>query len=151
MCHIRLFFRLSMLAGCLLILLLLLSACSRAPEYEKAPVKGTEAVFSHGDFKPDMPEFFTYRYKRKNINFFVLNHKGKMLAFLDACVKCYPEKLGYGFENGRFVCRKCGMSYSAKDLEHGAGNCHPIKLNGQMKDGTYRIPLAELEKEADKF
>ena len=93
----------------------------------------------------------TYSYKNRKINFFVLKHEGKVLAFLDACARCYPEKLGYSFEGGRFICRKCNMSYSAEDIENGAGSCHPIKLKGELRGGVYRIPLVELRKHSNKF
>ena len=98
-----------------------------------------------------MPVFFTYSYKRRNINFFVLKHDGKVLSFLDACARCYPERLGYRFEGGRFICRECKMGYSVEDIEKGAGSCHPIRLKGELRDGVYRIPLSEIEKHADKF
>ena len=49
---------------------------------------------------PDVPAFFTYYYRGKKINFFVMKVDNGVLSFLDACAHCYPAKSGYRYEGG---------------------------------------------------
>ncbi len=95
--------------------------------------------------------FFTYHYHGKNINFFVLKTGDKVLSFLDACMSCYPSKRGYRVDGGHLVCRKCGVTYSLSDVEKGFGGCYPIRIEGRLQDGQYRIPVSLLGQAIDKF
>ena len=64
---------------------------------------------------------------------------------------CYPHKKGYRCEDGAVTCRYCNMNFSLYKLEKGLGGCYPIKIEGRIEDGNYLIPVATLEKTADKF
>jgi len=127
------------------------SSCSRQPHYPAAPLSGSNVVIDVSTLTPDVPRFYTYRHRERNVNFFVLKNQDKVLSFLDACVTCYPKKRGYQEKEGYVVCRACDMSFSVYKLEKGLGGCYPIRISGRMDKGNYLIPLATLEGHADKF
>lgn len=101
--------------------------------------------------KPEIPQFYTYRYNGKNISFFVLKLNERVVSFFDACASCYPHKRGYKYDDGSMVCRACNMRFSVYKLEKGLGGCYPIRLQGRTENGKYLISLALLEQEAGKF
>jgi uncharacterized membrane protein len=131
--------------------LLAVPACSRQPVYPAPSIAGRDAVISVAELKPDVPQFFTYRFQDKSISFFVINLDGRIVSFFDACASCYKHKQGYRWEDDVVTCRYCGMRFPIYKLEKGLGGCYPIKLEGKTFDGKYHIPLATLEAEAGKF
>jgi uncharacterized membrane protein len=112
---------------------------------------GADVVIDSAGLPPGTPEFHTYRYRGKNINYFVLKIQGKVSAFLDACASCYPHKRGYRRDNGSVICRACGIRIPVTRLEKGIGNCCPIKIEGKQENGKYLIPVSALEAARDKF
>jgi uncharacterized membrane protein len=104
-----------------------------------------------GHLKEKVPEFFSYNYMGKRINFFVIKINGRVSSFLDACSTCYPKKAGFRYEDGYISCRACDVSYHVEDIEKGIGSCIPLKLPGEEKEGRYLISLRALEERADKF
>jgi uncharacterized membrane protein len=133
------------------LVLVLLASCSRQPSYPPPRQSGPDVIIEINELHPEDPKFYTYLYQGKSINFFVLKIQDKVLAFLDACVTCYPHKKGYRCEDGAVTCRYCNMKFSIYKLEKGLGSCYPIRIEGRMENGKYLIPVATLEKEADKF
>lgn len=129
----------------------LLISCSGQPHYPAPSQSGSNVVIDVSTLAAEVPRFFTYRHRDRNVNFFILKVQDKVLAFLDACVTCYPKKRGYQDKDGYVVCRACDMSFSVYKLEKGLGGCYPIRISGRMEKGTYIIPLATLEGHADKF
>ncbi len=127
------------------------SSCTRQPVYPDPPERGAEVVIDARALKPELPVFFSYRHGDKRINFFVIKVKDRVLSFLDACMSCYPQKLGYQFTDGRLLCRACGMEYSVSQIEKGLGSCFPIRIEGRLRNGEYRISRSTLELAADKF
>jgi uncharacterized membrane protein len=130
---------------------LLLISCSRQTVYPPAPQSGTDVVIEVAALQPEVPKFYTYFYQGKNISFFLLKVQDKVLAFLDACASCHPHKQGFRYENGCVSCRYCAMQFSVAKLEQGIGGCYPIKLEGRLENGQFRIPVKSLEAAADKF
>ncbi len=130
---------------------LLLVSCSRQTVYPPAPQRGTDVVIEVAALRLDVPNFYTYRTQGKNISFFLLKIQDKVLAFLDACASCYPHKQGFRYENGFVSCRCCAMQFPVAKLEQGIGGCYPIKLEGRIENGQFRIPVKSLEAAADKF
>jgi uncharacterized membrane protein len=126
-------------------------SCSRQPRYPAAPQVGSEIVISLASLETDVPRFFTYRYENRNISFFVLKLATGATSYLDACITCYPRRLGYECKDGSVHCRACGMNYSIYKLEKGIGGCYPIKISGRIEDGNYLISLGELRKHTGKF
>ncbi|MBI3592892.1 MAG: DUF2318 domain-containing protein [Nitrospirae bacterium] len=139
--------------SCIIFLIFLfLASCARQPVYPEPERIGSDVVINISSLKPAVPEFFTYHYNKSiNINFFVINIDGKILSFFDACERCYPKKLGYRFDNGSVVCRACDIRFPLSEVEKGIGNCAPIKLGGDVKEGKYFIPVSSIEGKADKF
>lgn len=132
-------------------LILMHPACTRRQPYPTPPVSGLDIVIDTAQLPLETPVFYTYRSGGKNINFFVLRMQDKILAFCDACVTCYPKKMGYRPEDGTVICRACGQRFPIAKLEKGVGGCYPIKLDGRWDKGTYRIAVSQLEQMADKF
>ena len=130
---------------------LLLVSCSAQPTYRDAPRSGQEVVVEVKTLTPEVPVFFTYRYGGKKVNFFVVKMNDRVLSFLDACARCYPGKRGYRYSDGRLICRECDVKYAISEIEKGFGSCFPIRIEGSLRAGEYRIPLSVLERMADKF
>ena len=135
----------------LLVLSLIVPACSSQPHYPSPPVSDRDAVIDVSTLKDEVPQFYTYQFQGKNISFFVLKLKDRTSSFFDACVSCYPHKLGYQYEKGGVVCRACNTRFSVYTLEKGLGSCYPLKLEGRVEGGKYRIALSAIEAEAGKF
>lgn len=126
-------------------------SCSKSRTYPEAPRVGREIAIDVTGLSPDVPVFFTYRYKGISVNYFIINTDNRVIAFLDACAKCYPQKMGYRFSQGYFVCRACNVKYSVADLEKGIGGCFPIRLEGSRRSEKFYISASDLEAAADKF
>jgi len=129
----------------------LLAACSRQPRYPAPPVSGSDIVITIATLPQDAPQFYTLNADRRPVSFFVIRLSDKVISYFDACVNCYRQKMGYGFENGFMVCRACSTNYSIYKLDKGIGGCYPIVLKGVVDGGTYRIPVASVEAQAGKF
>ena len=138
-------------AAAVLSVLLILAACSQQPVYPPAPQQGSDVAIDTASLQLGVPQFFTYHYHGRNVNFFVLKTAGKISSFLDACMSCYPRKLGYRYEDGSVVCRACDVRYPVTKLETGLGGCYPVRVMGRTENGKYRIPLSALERQAGKF
>jgi len=133
------------------LLFLFISACSEQPTYPEVPRIGGDVVVDVSGLPSEIPEFFTYYYHGKKINFFVMKTNQIILSFLDACVKCYPEKRGYRFDGRKVICRACNLNYPVSEIEKGFGSCYPIRLPGHVQNGKYHISLSLLEAQVDKF
>jgi len=140
-----------LVVGYLLGLIASLAACSRQPRYAAPPIEGDDVVMRIASLPLEAPQFYSYRVKGKDVNFFVLRMQDRVLSFLDACLSCYPRKLGYQHADGLVVCRACNTSYSIYTLEKGIGGCYPIRLEGRTENGRYLIPVAELARMSSKF
>jgi len=139
------------LAWCMLGILASIAACSRQPKYAAAPVEGGNIVINTAPLALDVPHYFSYATQGKHVDFFVIRMHDRILSFLDACITCFPQKLGYRHEEGSVVCRACGTRYSIFKLEKGIGGCYPIKVEGKQVNGAYLIARPALDRHAAKF
>lgn len=135
----------------IIVLTTMLSSCSRQPRYPQPPLSGTDVSIPVASLQHELPQFYTYPVNGTNVSFFIIRLNDRIQSFLDACVTCYPKKRGYADRNGYVECRACDMSFSLYKLEKGLGGCYPIKIEGRIENGNYRIPISTLEKAADKF
>lgn len=126
-------------------------ACTSRHSYAAPTIIGTNAVIDTASLKPETPLFFTYHYKGKLINFFVLRLDSGVTSYLDACASCYHHRQGYRPDDGSVTCRYCNMKFPIYKLEKGLGSCYPIKLAGKTENGKYLISLAALEDAAGMF
>lgn len=120
-------------------ILLSFISCSRQPVYPEPSSVDSKIVIDVRIFKSELPEFFTYHYNNKNINFFVVKINNEVLSFFDACAKCYPQRLGYSAHRGHVICRACNIRYPLEGLKTGIGSCYPIILNGRLEGEKYLI------------
>jgi uncharacterized membrane protein len=130
---------------------LLLVSCSQQTVYPPAHQSGAYVVIEIAALRPEVPKFYSYRYQGRNINFFLLKVQDNVLAFLDACASCYPHKRGFRYDKDCVTCRYCNLQFPIHKLEKGIGGCYPIKLEGKIVNGQFRIPVKALEIAADKF
>jgi uncharacterized membrane protein len=144
-------FRCLFVTWCLVALFASLAACSREQRYAAPPIDGDNVSIQVASLPPEIPQFYSYRTKGKSVDFFVLRLQDRVLSFLDACLSCYPRKLGYGSKDGFVVCRACRTTYSVYKLEKGIGGCYPIQITGSREKGNYLIPLLTLDRHANKF
>jgi uncharacterized membrane protein len=138
-------------AGFLLGLIASLAACSRQQRYAAPPIEGEAIAIPISSLPTEVPQFYSYRTKGKNVDFFVLRMQDRVLSFLDACLTCYPRKLGYQSKDGFVVCRACDTTYSVYKLEKGLGGCYPIRIEGRLDKGRYLIARSTLERHEGKF
>jgi hypothetical protein len=136
---------------CLLGACATLAACSRQPRYAAPPVEGENVVLQTASLPLEVPQFYSYRVKDKHVDFFVIRMQDRVLSFLDACLTCYPRKLGYEYKDGYVSCRACDTTYSIYKLEKGIGGCFPIRIEGRQEGGSYLIARSTLERNAAKF
>jgi uncharacterized membrane protein len=130
---------------------LFLVSCSREQAFREAPRSGPDVAVEVKSLAPDVPAFFTYHYRGKKTNFFVMKVDNRVLSFLGACARCYPAKRGFRYEGGSIICRECNVRYSVSQIEKGIGSCFPVRVEGSLRDGKYLIPISVLEGMADKF
>ena len=128
-----------------------LAACSRQQRYAAPPMEGENVVIHMASLPLEMPQFYSLRTKDTDVDFFVIRMKDRVLSFLDACLTCYPRKLGYESKDGFVVCRACDTTYSISKLEKGIGGCYPIRIEGRQEGGSYLIARTTLERHARKF
>ncbi len=131
---------------------MLVSSCSsKSALYPEAEREGSNLIIHVDALVPESPQFFTYRYRGKRINFFVVKMNDKVHSFFDACRICYYRKLGYRFESDRLICNACNVGYPLSEVERGFGSCFPIRLRGRLDGNNYIISTGDLEKMANKF
>ena len=128
-----------------------LAACSRQQRYAAPPIEGDAIAIQISSLPIEAPQFFSYRTKGKTVDFFVLRMQDRVLSFLDACLTCYPRKLGYAAKDGFVMCRSCDTAYSVYKLEKGIGGCYPIRIEGKLENGRYLIARSMLERHEGKF
>jgi uncharacterized membrane protein len=128
-----------------------LAACSSEQRFPRPPMSGDDVVIQVTSLPIEVPQFYSYRVKGKDVNFFVIRMQDRVLSFLDACLSCYPRKLGYESKEGYVACRACSTTYSVYKLEKGIGGCYPIRLEGRQEGGSYIIARSTLERHAGKF
>jgi uncharacterized membrane protein len=141
----------STIALLLLFVLTQLPACSRQPVYPPAAQSGTDIIIDPANLEPAVPKFYTYSYRGKNISYFVLKDRDKVLSFLDACTGCYTRKRGYRYDDGVVICRYCNTKFPISKLEKGLGSCYPIKLGGRIENGKFLIPIPAVEAAVNQF
>ncbi|MDP2168368.1 MAG: Fe-S-containing protein [Thermodesulfovibrionales bacterium] len=120
------------------VILLALYSCSKKPEYPASPGQGDVIKINLKGLKKGEPLFLSLPYNSKRIDFFVLRINGTVQSYFDACIKCYPKKLGYRLEGGSLICKACGMRYPIEGLK-GVGSCYPIGLEGRVEGENYII------------
>ena len=122
----------------------LVLSCSRKPVYPEAPVYQGSVRIDLGMLAEKKPVFYTFYAKKKGINYIVVKLHDGVESYFDACVKCYPKKIGYMFDGDRLICRTCDVRYPLENLKEGIGSCYPIKLPGRVEAGFYLIDENDL-------
>jgi len=133
------------------LLLFCFLSCSRQPVYPGPFLAGQDIIIDSAALQEGIPRFFSYSYQGRYINFFVVKTEDRILSFLDACLKCYPKKLGFRHEGASVFCRACNEHYPVSEIEKGFGSCYPVKIEGKTEGGKYVLKAAKLETNGEKF
>ena len=137
----------------LLCVILGLAGCSRRPPEHRIVVsRGGAVAIPLGCVNDGGVHFFTYKFKKKNINFFVrADRAGQLHAHFDACYGCFKYKLGYVWEEDHMVCIACRYRYNLDDsVWDYISACVPISLNFRIVGDDLVINRRSLEK-GEKF
>lgn len=121
--------------------LAMLAACTQKPDYPKA--SGEPISVKMSSLKGSEPLFMSLVNNETRIDFFVINGSGTVESYFDACMKCYPKKMGYRPQKGRLSCKACDVTYPYEALK-GIGSCYPIELKGRLEAGSYVIERGDV-------
>ncbi len=116
-----------------------LISCARGPSYAAAPFNGLTSEIDVSNLMPKQPLFYSLSIDGKKISFFLVKVNGEIQSYFNACKECYPQKLGFSFEEGYMKCRSCNERWPLESLRDGIGGCYPIPLKGLLKGDKYVI------------
>ncbi len=133
----------------LLCVLTIVLSCDKKSSYREAPFDGSSVLIDVKNMKEGTAEFYSLVLDGKRINFFLLVMNGNINSFFDACLECYPKKLGFRVDGRYVVCKACNVRYPLDELR--MGGCYPIHLKGSIKDGKYIITREALKAGRDYF
>ncbi|OGW25081.1 MAG: hypothetical protein A2X59_00365 [Nitrospirae bacterium GWC2_42_7] len=122
----------------------LLCSCIDKSSFKQISFDGSRAVADIKNLKEKQAEFYTASIDGRKIDFFIVMVNGEVQSYFNACLTCYPKKLGFRFKNRGVICRTCNVSYPVDTLKDGVGNCYPIKLRGNRDNDRYVIMKEDL-------
>ena len=129
--------------------LLFLTGCTKqAPEHPLVIPQDDLIKIPVEDVYDGSVHFYTYKYNKKNINFFVrTDSKGKLHTYYDACYSCYKYKLGFHITGSDLLCIACNLKYSLYETVWDFnGPCSPIVLRSKVKKGVVSIKLSVIRR-----
>lgn len=138
-----------LLVSCLA--LLFLASCTCGPKYREAPFDGNMVSFNAASLAEGVPEFYSVTIDGRRIGFFIVKVQGEVQSYFDACLGCYPKKLGFRVDGNHVICRSCNIRYPIEELKTGVGSCYPIRLAGKTENGVYRITREALKEGGNYF
>lgn len=122
----------------------LLSSCSDRSSFKQISFVGSIVEVDIKNLTNKQAEFYTTSIDGRKISFFVVMINGEVQSYFNACLTCYPQKLGFRFKDRMVICRTCNESYPVDTLKEGIGNCYPIKLKGNRNNDRYLIKKEDL-------
>ncbi|NOX19784.1 MAG: DUF2318 domain-containing protein [Nitrospirae bacterium] len=131
-------------------IIILVTSCQGKPAYEPVEVKKGYVIIDITGLKDSEPSFYSVKLNKKRIDFFLLRLGKDIESYLDACMKCYPNKKGFRADGFYLICKYCNERYPLDSLQKGIGSCYPIPLKGYLEGKLYKIDIKTLEK-AEKF
>lgn len=142
----------SAVTASLICIMAFLTACGGTPRGE--PASPRDGVFSFDARKIAAGEvrFYGYDAAGKHITFFVARApSGEIRTAFDACITCYPNKMGYRAKDGCVVCAYCNTEFKLDELGTGKGNCMPISVPHRLEGDTLIISQKDIEAGARWF
>jgi uncharacterized membrane protein len=124
-------------------ILFTLLSCAKKDQYPIVAQSDGKIKIDTSDLKEGLPKFLSYKGKNKTINFIIIKTGRKVSSYFDTCLKCYPKKRGYKYDDGWLLCKSCGIRYPIESLD-GIGSCYPIPFEGQLEGNLYIIKLETL-------
>ena len=136
----------------LALILVSLFACERKPRgVELAPREGKFIINTAG-FEKGTVRFYSHHFGGKDIVFLVARSEdGGFKTAFDACITCYPHRMGYRAEKGCVVCIYCNTAFRIDSLDTGVGNCVPIKIPSRVEGNNLIISQGDVEAGAEWF
>ena len=136
----------------LLSIAVLTPACAKKQKGEPVTPKDGSFSIDVSGIKKGEVRFYRYLAGDKAVVFFVARtSSGDIKTAFDACVTCYPNKMGYRQAGSRVECIFCDTAFDIDDIDKGEGNCYPIKIEHLVEGGRVIISQAEIEKGASFF
>lgn len=128
------------------VVLVSIFACGKKPRGEELAPRGGKFIINTAGFEKGTVRFFRHHFHDKDIVFLVARSEdgGYKTAF-DACITCYPHRMGYRSEKGCVVCIYCNTAFKIESLDTGVGNCVPIKIPSSAKGETIVISQGDVE------
>jgi uncharacterized membrane protein len=123
----------------------LLSSCNNQPSFKQISFDGSRAEADIKNLADKQAEFYTINIDGRKINFFIVMINGDVQSYFDACLTCYPKKLGFRFKDNGVICKTCDVGYPVDTLKDGIGSCYPIKLKGSRENDKYVIDKEDLK------
>lgn len=119
------------------------------PPPDPAPVIGGEVVVPLASFEDGGLKRMALPAGDVAVRFIAVQASdGKVRAALDACEIC--GDFGYRQEAGGLVCLNCTAEINAATL-HVGGGCNPIPVPHEIREGSLRIRVADLQSFAGRF
>jgi len=128
-----------------------IAACAQQPLYPEPVRKGAVVSVDIAALQESVPQFYSYNSLGRTVRFFIIKIDGRVLSFLDACMKCHPKKRGFRFDSGSVICRACDERFPVSEIEKGFGSCYPIRIEGKVQGQQYLIPIPVLEDMANRY
>ncbi|HHN65706.1 MAG TPA: DUF2318 domain-containing protein [Nitrospirae bacterium] len=132
-------------------LTLFINSCNEKSHYREVRERDGLIVLDITGLKDTEPLFYSYRTDKKVVDFFVIKIGDRIESYLDACMKCYPHKMGFRVDGFYLVCKYCNVRYPLDRLKEGAGSCYPIPLKGEVMKNQYVIKARLLQNGAKYF
>lgn len=123
--------------------LLLAASCTSKPQYPTAPTSADEIRIDISSLAEYSPRFYSIEHGGKRYDFFIQSAGGAIESYIDACIKCSPQRLGFRVEDKSLICKACNEGYPLGNL-NGIGSCYPIPLPGMRTGNEYVIKLSDL-------
>ncbi len=137
---------------CILMLLLLMSACRQAPTHTLVAAEGSHVRIPLAGVRDGTAHFFTYRQGGKNINFLIRTDRtGKLHVSLDACYTCSKYRKGFRVDGEEICCAHCGTRFGLSDPSWQLGGCTPIDLPHRISESFLSVAVSDLTRSARLF
>lgn len=128
------------------VVLVSLFACGKKPIGEELAPRYGKFIINTTGFEKGTVRFFRHHFGGKDIVFLVARSEdGGFKTAFDACITCYPHRMGYRSEKGCVVCKYCNTAFSIENLDTGVGNCVPIKIPSRAEGETIVISQGDVE------
>jgi uncharacterized membrane protein len=122
------------------------AACAQKPKGEQVTAKDGIIHIDARNIGKGEVRFFRFHAGNKDVMFFAARSgSGDIKTAFDACITCFPHRMGYRQEGDCLVCIYCNTPFHLKELDKGKGNCVPIRIKHRLEGDSILIDQKEVE------